>query len=184
MIDQADQAEPFGDRHDVRCEQKPVVVAHAHEALVERGLARGRRHHRLEGDDETAVVQRRDDLVGDADVDAPLRLALDIRQPGHERAGAALFCGLQRFLRAAHHIVGGARIARHVDAADRHGDGDRTRLRRHDLVAQRREKALRRDLHLVDRAVLQDQGRACCRRNGRARRHRAAVRAGALRARE
>jgi hypothetical protein len=157
VIDQPDQSKLLGDRHDVRCEHQSIIMAHAHQALVECRLARVRLHHRFEGDDEAAVVQRGDDLVSDTNVDAPLRFTLDIRQPRHERAGASRLGRLQRFLRAACHIVGGAGIARHVDAADRDRHGHRSRFRRHDLVANAGEKPLRRGLHVLDRAVLQDQ---------------------------
>ena len=49
MIDQADQAEPFGDRHDVGREQHAaVVLLHPHQAFVEGARARIRRDHRLD----------------------------------------------------------------------------------------------------------------------------------------
>ena len=85
VIDQADQAEPLRHRHDVgRQQHLAVALLHPHQAFVERSLARARGDHRLERRDDAAVVERGDDLVGDADVDAPLRVALDIGPPQRE----------------------------------------------------------------------------------------------------
>ncbi len=51
MIDQADEAEPLGDRHDVgRKQHLAVALVHPHQAFMERALARGGRHHRLIGE--------------------------------------------------------------------------------------------------------------------------------------
>ena len=54
-------------------------------------------------------------------------------------------------------LVGVARVARHADRADRGGDGDRSGFGRHHLVANAGQKPLGGDIHVVDRAVLQDQ---------------------------
>ena len=131
-------------------------MPHPHQAFIEGSLLRVRLHHRLERDHEAAVVQRGDDFVGDADVDAPLRLALDIRQPAGERARAPALGAFERLLRAADHVIGGARIARHVDAADRHRHRDGTEMGRHHVLANADQKPFGGDLHLVDRAVFQD----------------------------
>jgi hypothetical protein len=82
VIDQPDQAELFRDRNDIGRQQRlPVRLLHPHQAFVERRLSRACFHDRLERRDDAALVERGDDLVGDADVDAALGVAFDIRTP-------------------------------------------------------------------------------------------------------
>ena len=82
VIDQPDQAQSLGDRNDIGRQQRlPIRLLHPHQALVERRLPRARFDHRLERRDDAALVQRGDDLVGDADIDAALGIARDIRTP-------------------------------------------------------------------------------------------------------
>ena len=158
VIDQPDQAELLGDRNDVRRQQNlPVILLHADQAFVERRLARARLHHRLERHHDPALVERGDDLVGDADIDAALGVALDIRPPQRKRPGAAALRHIERFLGAVDRLVGVARVARHADRADRGGDRDRAGFGRHHLVANAGQKPLGGDIHVVDGAVLQDQ---------------------------
>ncbi|MGY3107409.1 NAD(P)-dependent dehydrogenase (short-subunit alcohol dehydrogenase family) [Bradyrhizobium sp. LM6.9] len=123
---------------------------------MESALARGGRDHRLIGELDTALVQRGDDLVGNADVDAALRVARGIGTPGRERTHAALFCGIQRLMGAIDGLVGVAGIARHADRADRSSDRHRAGFGRHHLVADTGEEALGGDVHVVNCAVLQD----------------------------
>ena len=107
MIDQPDQAELLRHRNDVRRQQHlPVILLHADQALVERRLARARFHHRLERHHDPALVERGDDLVGDADIDAALGVALDIRAPQPKRSGAAALRGIERLLGAVDRLVG------------------------------------------------------------------------------
>src|SRR3569623_1001165 len=114
-------------------------------------------HYRLVGEHDAALVERSDDLVGDADVAAALRVTLGGRAPGGERAGTAALGGSQRLVRAADRLVGVARVTRYADRADRGGDRDRARFRRHHLVADSGEKTLGGNVHVLDGAVLQDQ---------------------------
>ena len=98
VIDQADQAEPLRHRNDVgRQQHLAVVLLHADQALVERRIARARLHHRLERHHDAALVERGDDLVGDADIDPALGVALDIRTPHRERSGAAALGAYRAF---------------------------------------------------------------------------------------
>ena len=158
MIDQADQPEPLRHRYDIGREQHlAVALLHPHQAFVERRLARARSHDRLERRDDAAVVQRGDDLVGDADVDAALRVALDIGPPQPERAGTAALGGIQRFLGAVDRFIGIAGIAGNADRADRGRHRHRTGPGRHHLVADAGEETLGGDIGVVDGAVLQDQ---------------------------
>ena len=158
VIDQADQAEPLRDRHDIgRQQDLAVVLLHPHQAFVERGLARARLHHRLERRHDAALVERGDDLVGDADIDAALRVALDIGPPQRERAGAAALGAVERFLGAVDRLIGVAGVARHADCADRGRHRHRPGFGRHHLVANAGQKTLGRDVGVVDGAVLQDQ---------------------------
>ena len=123
VIDETDQAELLRHRHNVRREQElAILLLHPHQAFVERRLTRTRIDHGLEGGEDAALVQRGDDLVGDADVDAALRIALDVRTPHRERAGAAALCRLEDFLGPVDCFIGGPRIARAADRADRGGD--------------------------------------------------------------
>ena len=86
----------LGDRHDIRRQQHlTVILLHAHQRLIERAAAAARIDHRLERRDDAALVQRSHDLVGDADIDATLRVALDIRTPQREPAGAATLGAVQ-----------------------------------------------------------------------------------------
>ena len=81
VVDQPDQAQSLGDRDDIGRQQRlAVLLLHPHQAFVERRLPRARLDHRLERRDDAALVQRGDDLVGDADVDAALGIAFDIRR--------------------------------------------------------------------------------------------------------
>ena len=160
MIDQSDQAEPLGDGNDIgRQQHLAVFLLHPHQAFVERGVARTRLDDGLERHDDSPVVQRGDDLVGDADIDAALGVALDIRLPQRQRSGTAALGGVERFLGTVDRLVGVARIARHADRADRrrhrHGAG----FGRHHLVANSGEEALGGDVDVVDRAVAQDQAK-------------------------
>ena len=158
VIDQPDQAELFRDRDDIRRQQNlAVVLLHAHQAFVERGIARARLDHRLERHHDPALVERGDDLVGDADIDAALGVALDIRAPHRKRPGAAALGAIERFMGAVDRLVGVARVARHADRADRRGDRDRAGFGRHHLVANAGQEPLGGDIHVVDGAVLQDQ---------------------------
>ncbi|GCC46359.1 hypothetical protein chiPu_0030621, partial [Chiloscyllium punctatum] len=177
MIDQPDQAEPLGDRHDVGREQRTaVVLLHADQALVKRRLPRARIDYRLEADHDAALVQRGDDLVGDADVDAALRVALDIRLPQRERTGAAALGGIQRLLGAIDRLFRRLRMARDGDGTDRCGHRYRAGPGRHHLVAHRGEEALGRDVGIVDGAVAQDQAELVA---GEAAEHVAAAQPGA-----
>ena len=157
MIDQADQAEPLRHRNDIRREQDlPVILFHADQAFVEGRLARARFHHRFERHHHPPFVEGGDDLVGDADVDAALGVALDVRAPQRQRPGAAPLGGIERLLGAVDRLLGVARMARHADRADRCGDRDRAGFGRHHLVADAGQKPLGGDIGVVDGAVLQD----------------------------
>ena len=158
VIDQAYQAELLGDRDDIGRQQNlAVILLHADQALVERRLARAGFHHGLERHHDPALVERGDDLVGDADIDAALGVALDIRTPHQKRPGAAVFRHIQRFMGAVDGLVGIAGVTRHADRPDRCRDRDRTGLGRHDLVTNAGQKPFGGDIHVVDGAVLQDQ---------------------------
>ncbi len=158
MIDHADQSEFLRHRHHVRREQElAVLLTHAHQALVERRFARACIDHRFEGGEDATLVQRGDDLVGDTDVDPALRVALDIGPPHRERTAAAAFRGLENFLGTVDRFIGVTRVTRGTDRADRGGDRDRAGSGRHDVIANARQKPLGGDIHVIDRAVLQDQ---------------------------
>ncbi len=78
MIDEADEAEALGERHDLgRRDEGAVGAADAHQAFMERGPPRCRFHHGLEGGEDAALVERPDDLVARPHVLAALRVALD-----------------------------------------------------------------------------------------------------------
>ena len=158
MIDQPDQARALGDRNDIGRQQRlPVRLLHPHQALVERRLPRARFDHRLERRDDAALVQRGDDLVGDADVHPALGIARDIRTPQRERPGAAALGGIERFLSAVDRLIGIAGETRDADRADRGRHRDGAGFGRHHLVADRCQETLGRDIGVVDRAVPQDQ---------------------------
>ena len=158
VIDQPDQAELLGDGDDVRRQQHlAVALLHPHQAFVEGGLPRSGVDHRLERHHDAPLVERGDDLVGDADIDPALGVALGIGTPQRERAGAAALGHVQGFLGAVDRLVGVARVARHADRADRRRHRNRTRLGRHHVIANPGEEALGRDIDVVDGAVLQDQ---------------------------
>ncbi len=158
MIDQAYQAELLGYGDDVRRQQNlPVILLHADQALVERSIARTRLHYRLERHHDPALIERSDDFVGDADIDTALGVALDIRPPQRERAGAAALRHVERFMGAVDRLVGAARVARHADDANRRGHRDRAGFGRYHFVANGGQKPLGGDIHIVDRTVLQDQ---------------------------
>ena len=158
MIDQPDQAQSLGDRNDIGRQQRlPVRLLHPHQALVECRLPRARLDHRLERRDDAALVQRGDDLVGDADVDAALGVALDIRLPQRERSGAAALGAVERFLGAVDGLIGVAGVARDGDRADRGRHRDRAGFGRDHLVADPGQEALGGGIGVVDRTVPQDQ---------------------------
>ena len=158
MVDQPDQAQPLCDGHDIRRQQRlPVRLLHPHQALVECRLPRARFDHRLERRDDAALVQRGDDLVGDADVDAALGIAFDIRTPQRERSGAAALGAIECFLGAGDGLIGSAGIARDADRADRGGHRDRAGFGRDHLVADPGQEALGRGIGVIDRTVPQDQ---------------------------
>ena len=158
MVDQPDQPQSLGDRNDIGRQQRlPVLLLHPHQALVERRLPRARFDHRLERRDDAALVERGDDLVGDADVDAALGVAFDIRTPQRERSGAAALGAVERFLGAVDGLIGIAGVARDGDRADRGGHRDRAGFGRDHLVADPCQEALGRGIGVVDRTVPQDQ---------------------------
>ena len=84
----------------------PSRLFHPHQALVERGLPRARLDHRLERRDDAALVQRGDDLVGDADVDTALGITRGIRTPQRERTDAAALGRVERLMNAVDGLVG------------------------------------------------------------------------------
>ena len=182
MIDQTDQAEPLGDRDDIRRQQHlPVIPFHPYQTFVERGPPRARLNHRLVGHHDPPLVERGNDLVGDADIDAALGVAFDIRPPHRIRPGAAALGAVERLVGAVDRLIGVARVAGHADRADRRGDRDRARLGRHHVVANGGQKPLGGDVHVVDGAVLEDQAELVA---GEAAEHVAAAQPGADAARD
>ena len=120
MIEQADQAEPLRDRnHLLRGNQRAVGAADAHQALMECRLPRLRVDHRLERDQDAALVERGDDLVGRAHVLAAHRVTLDVRTIELERALTLGLGGIERLLGARKDFRHGLGVARRGDAAER-----------------------------------------------------------------
>ena len=116
MIDQPHQSELLGDRdHRARRHDGAVGAQDAHQAFVERGLARAGLDDRLEGEHDAPLVQRRDDLVGRLDVFLAHRIALDVRPVGDERAAPLGLGGIERFLRVRENFIDRARMTRRRD---------------------------------------------------------------------
>ena len=69
VVDQAHQSELFGDRHHRGCRHDTAIgSSYAHEAFVEGNLTARGRDHRLESNQDAPLVERRDNLVGRADI--------------------------------------------------------------------------------------------------------------------
>ncbi len=158
VIDKPYQAEFLGDRDNIRRQRiLAVLLAHPHQALVECRLPRDRGHNRLVSHHNTALVERRDDFIGDPDVDPALGIALDVRTPDRQRTPAPCLGEIKRLLGPAHRLLNRAGMPECVDRANRRGQGHRAGARRHDFIPDSSKKPLGRDMHVIDRAILQDQ---------------------------
>ena len=177
MIDQPDQPEPFGHRHDVgRQQHLAIVLLHADQALVESGITRAGIHHRLERHGDAAIVERGDDLVGDANIHPALGIALDIRPPQRKRTGATAFGERRAFLRAVDRFIRAASVTRHGDGADRGCYRERAPIWSAPPRREWRPGTAPPQRSYRRRCSSSAPARTCCRRSGRARRRRASER--------
>ena len=188
MIDQADQAEPLGNRHDIRRQQHlSVILFHPHQAFVERRPPRSRLDHRLVGHHDPPLVERGNDLVGDADIDAALGFAFDIRPPHRIRSGAAALGTVERLVGAVNRLIGVARAEACFEPCERPTIFRIAReiVAKHLLRVRRLASGNQLEAEgLAHRVVPRrssGSGRTCCRRSGRTRRRRAAGRGCGLR---
>ena len=113
------------------------------------------RDDRLVNQENATRIERAYDFLRGVNVAPTLRLTLEARAIGLERAAPLRFGGVERFLCTGKCLAHAASVARRRHPADGHGRGDRAGGRLHDLVAHARKQAVRGDPHVVLRAVLQ-----------------------------
>ena len=126
-VDQADQPEPLGEGRRSRSPRRRRRRLDPDQRLVEVRRPGLDVDHRLEGEAEPALLERRHQLGGKRRVGPPLRLPRRRMGIGLEVPVALLAGEVERLARARHRLLRRLAVAGQRHAADRHRHRDRAR---------------------------------------------------------
>ena len=164
LVDEMGEPDFLRRRQDrARGGEAAVAGADAHQRLMEGGGAVAGPHDRLIGEDNAPLVQRRDDLVRQAESAQPRLLAHQARGIGDEAGACGLARLVQRLLGALQQRLRASRLTRRHRPAEPHRGRERPRRGRDRRDGDGLRHAPRRDDHLLTVTEIEDRDEAVAR---------------------